>query len=116
MNCCYLYNAQEYIINKIQVAKRYLIEHYWYINGKIIIGVLFIAIQIYWYYEFKSNLDKEYTFNDEYYSILKSIKNTIINILLLIFITEGNSIMIMIQRLNWNCFKKKEINPFVEIQ
>ena len=70
--------------------------------SKLIIGGLIIDYQIKLYYKVKSNLEKEYTLNDEYYSVLKSIKNNIIFIFLVFLLSESNIIIYIIQRINLN--------------
>ena len=53
------------------------INHLILIFCSILLGVFIVIHYIFLYYENKSNLDKIYLFSDEYYYILKAIKNVI---------------------------------------
>ena len=55
----------------------YKINHLILIFCSILFGVFTVIHYIFLYYENKSNLDKIYLFSDEYYYILKAIKNVI---------------------------------------
>ena len=83
-----------------------------------IIGGILIIMFLFLLYSTKEKLDKEYKFNEEYYKTIKSIRNIII-ILVLIIITVGyNILLILIYECRHSrcCLKyNKNKKKFVEI-
>ena len=93
-------------------------DYFGFLFGKFFIGGILLAMKIYLYFDTKSKLDKEYIFNDEYYLYLQSIKKIIRYLLLLIPLSDVNTIFILskrIKRIKWNCFIRKKYK-FVEIK
>ena len=115
----YRINKEVLNSNEYRFTKEKIIIHLVFFLCKFCTTLYLIINLIFFYKNNKKNIDKEYIFNKEYYSLIKEFKKIFIYIILLFFIAEYPYILVLIQHCKCKCNyckRRNNVQQFVEIQ